>query len=160
VQVRCRRCLLAPSPPPIQLADFGSNAAGRMMSGPVFLLAPLKHIDRFFVRLDADSHVTRPVTKRTDALAAAAAGGQKYVFWSVAVETCRWGRARVVLPSLFDVLLVAPVARWMGHNCSHMHDIARAHLRAAGADFNAEMFGLFRRQVCCAVVLEPAQLTA
>jgi|688.fasta_scaffold2680590_1 hypothetical protein len=65
------------------------NSACRMMSGPVFLLPPLKHIDRFFVRLDADSHITRPVTKRTDALDAAAQGGQVYVFWSVALETCR-----------------------------------------------------------------------
>ena len=61
----------------------------RMMSGPVFLLPPLTGIDRFFVRLDADSHITRPVTKRTDPLGAAAQGGHAYVFWSVALESCR-----------------------------------------------------------------------
>ena len=126
-----------------------------MMSGPVFLLPPLKHIDRFFVRLDADSHVTRPVTKRTDALAAAAAGGQKYVFWSVAVETCRCGP-----PLPLSHFTDRNVGRWLGRNCSHMHDIARAHLRAAGADFDAEMFTLFRRQVSRAVVLERLRLTA
>ena len=126
-----------------------------MMSGPVFLLPPLKHIDRFFVRLDADSHVTRPVTKRTDALAAAAAGGQKYVFWSVAVETCR---CRPALP--LSHFTDRNVGRWLGRNCSHMHDIARAHLRAAGADFDAEMFTLFRRQVSRAVVVERLWLTA
>ena len=147
----------------MQLPVCGSNAAGRMMSGPVFLLPPLKHIDRFFVRLDADSHVTRPVTQRTDALAAAAAGGQKYVFWSVAVETCRWGRALVVLLAHVHMSMdvtKCSVARWLGHNCSHMHDIARAHLRAAGADFDADMFTLFRRQVSRAVVLERLWLTA
>ena len=60
-----------------------------MMSGPVFLLPPLKDIHRFFVRLDADSHITRPVTRQSDALVAAAEGERQYVFWSVAVESCR-----------------------------------------------------------------------
>ena len=68
---------------------FCCNTAERMMSGPVFLLPPLKDTTRFFVRLDADSHVTRPVTKKSDALVAAADGGQMYVFWSMALETCR-----------------------------------------------------------------------
>ena len=126
-----------------------------MMSGPVFLLPPLKHIDRFFVRLDADSHVTRPVTKRTDALAAAAAGGQKYVFWSVAVETCR-----CCPPLPLSHFTDRNVGRWLGRNCSHMHDIARAHLRAASADFDAEMYTMFRRQVSRAVILERLRLTA
>jgi hypothetical protein len=64
--------------------------ARRLMSGPVFLLPPMMHIDRFFVRLDADSHIMRPVTKRTDPLVAAAEGSHMYVFWSVALETCRF----------------------------------------------------------------------
>ncbi len=68
---------------------FFCNETSRMMSGPVFLLPPLKGIDRFFIRLDADSHVTRPVTKRTDPLEAASQGGHAYVFWSVALESCR-----------------------------------------------------------------------
>jgi hypothetical protein len=68
----------------------------RLMSGPVFLLPPMQETRRFFVRLDADSHVTRPVTKRTDALIAAAEGGQLYVFWSVAVESCRLHSALVI----------------------------------------------------------------
>ena len=55
---------------------------------------------RFFVRLDADSHVTRPVTKRTDALIAAAEGGQLYVFWSVAVESCRLHSALLICMDL------------------------------------------------------------
>ena len=65
-----------------------------MMSGPVFLLPPLKDTTRFFVRLDADSHVTRPVTKKSDALVAAADGGQMYVFgrwpWKRAGESFRF----------------------------------------------------------------------
>ena len=40
-----------------------------------------------------------------------------------------------------------PHLRWLGHNCSHMHDIARAHLLAEGADFNSGMHSLFRSLV-------------
>ena len=116
----------------------------RLMSGPVFLLPPMKETHRFFVRLDADSHVTRPVTKRTDALIAAAEGGQVYVFWSVAVESCRWHYALLICSRN---LIFHFVFRWLGHNCSHMHDIARSHLLAGGADFDTSLYSLFRRQV-------------
>ncbi len=46
------------------------------------------------------------------------------------------------------------IVRWLGHNCSHMHDIARAHLLAAGADFDAAMHSMFRRQVRAIVLYE------
>ena len=41
--------------------------------------------------------------------------------------------------------------RWLGRNCSHMHDIARTHLLASGADFDPAMYSMFRRQVCLIV---------
>ncbi len=118
------------------------------MSGPVFLLPPLKEIHRFFVRLDADSHVTRPVTKRTDALIAAAEGGQLYVFWSVALESCRCHSALLISSRK---LIFCLIIRWLGRNCSHMHDIARSHLLAAGADFDSSLYSFFRRQVSLVV---------
>ena len=129
--------------PPGRAVSCG-NSARRMMSGPVFLLPPMMHIDRFFVRLDADSHITRPVTKRSDPLATAAEGGHMYVFWSVALETCRCASVHFLA---WDFNLHF-ILRWLGHNCSHMHDIARAHLLAAGTNFEPEMYSMFRRQVC------------
>lgn len=45
------------------------------------------------------------------------------------------------------ILIFYYVIRWLGHNCSHMHDIARSHLLAAGTDFDPSLYSLFRRQV-------------
>jgi hypothetical protein len=92
--VCCSTALLhcRPSDPVLTVAGIGciADVADRMMSGPVFLLPPMKDISRFFVRLDADSHITRPVITESDPLLAAAEGDKLYVFWSVALETCRY----------------------------------------------------------------------